>query len=301
MNIEVKQVSKNFRGKPVLQGISFHLKEGKVLAIGGSVGSGKTTLMRLIMHLLQPDEGEILYNEKPFHKAIRQKIGYLPQARGVYPNYTVIQILTYFAQLKNLTARQAQVEAVRVLDHYDMIDYLDTPFRALPLLEKEKLLLLTCIVHHPDLLVLDEPFKNFQPLTQDLIKKLILHYKQEKRTVILATEQLDTLEPVCDEIVFLHQGKSVLAGKLADIRKKHRAHIIEVEAEDNLTVLKDLPGVQKFQLSNQVARLFIDPGKSPQGVVGDIVKQVRVTRVEVNRMELSDIYQEVVQQRKAHA
>ncbi|NOX38804.1 MAG: ATP-binding cassette domain-containing protein [Calditrichaeota bacterium] len=294
MKVVAEKLSRKVPDRLTVENISFEVTPGKVLGLLGPDGAGKTTILRMILDLVKPDEGSVRFDDQKLKPEIRNQIGYLPEARGVYPHHRVIDILIYFARLKRLSRKKAQVEAVRHLDRFDMIDFMEHTVQELPPEMQQKVQILVTIVHDPKLLILDEPFLGMANLNQDLIKKLILRYKEEQRTVILATQQMNLAESLCDQILLLHQGRAILQGSVGQIRKKYRENLVLVEGEDNLTDLKKISGVRKFLLQNQVARLYVDPNQPVQKVLDQIIKQVRITRLEVNRPSLEDIYLEAV-------
>lgn len=299
MEIQVKNLYKTFLDTPVVDDVSFTAKPGQIVGLLGPNGAGKTTTIRMILHLLKPDDGEILFDGKPFSASLKSRIGYLPEERGIYLKHTVGDVLMYFARLKQLNARKAQVEVVRHLDRFDMVDQLETPIYQLSKGQQQKVQILTAIVHDPDLLVLDEPFFGLDPLNQDLIRKLILRFRENGKTILLSTHQMPMAESLCDAFVFIHQGKVVLSGSLAQIRKQFQQNLIVVEADDNLRELEHLNGVQHFRLERNTAYLTIDHRVPAKKIVGEIMDRITFTRLEVNRPSLEDIFLQIVQPEEA--
>ncbi len=295
MEIQVNQLTKKFLDAPVLQQVSFTARPGTILGLLGPNGAGKTTTLRLILNLLKADEGEVLFDGKPFSARIKAQIGYLPEERGIYVKHTVGDVLIYFARLKNLPAKKAQVEVVRHLDRFGMVDQLETPIYQLSKGQQQKVQILTAIVHDPQILILDEPFFGLDPINQDVIRKLILRFREAGKTIILSTHQMHLAESLCDEFVFLNQGTVVLSGTLAQIRKRFQQNLIVVEAEDNLKELEQLKGIRHFRLDRQTAYLYIDENQSTRRILNEIMDRVTFTRLEVNRPSLEDIFLQLVQ------
>ncbi len=295
MEIQVKQLSKTFLDNTALQQVSFTVRPGKILGLLGPNGAGKTTTLRLILNLLKADEGEVLFEGKPFSSRIKSQIGYLPEERGIYLKHTVGDVLIYFARLKGLSAKKAQVEVVRHLDRFGMVEQLDTPIYQLSKGQQQKVQILTAIVHDPQILLLDEPFFGLDPINQDVIRKLILRFRDNGKTILLSTHQMHLAEALCDDFVFLHQGTVVLSGTLAEIRKQFQQNLIVVEAEDNLKELAQLKGVRHFRLERHTAFLYIDDTQSTRRLLNDIMDRVTFTRLEVNRPSLEDIFLQLVQ------
>ncbi len=299
MEIQVKNLYKTFLDTPVVDDVSFTAKAGQIVGLLGPNGAGKTTTIRMILHLLKPDDGEILFDGKPFSAGLKSRIGYLPEERGIYLKHTVGDVLMYFARLKQLNARKAQVEVVRHLDRFDMVDQLETPIYQLSKGQQQKVQILTAIIHDPDLLVLDEPFFGLDPLNQDIIRKLILRFREEGKTILLSTHQMPMAESLCDEFVFIHRGKVVLSGSLTQIRKQFKQNLIVVEADDNLRELEHLNGVQHFRLERNTAYLTIDHRVPAKKIVSEIMDRITFTRLEVNRPSLEDIFLQIVQPEEA--
>ncbi len=295
MEIQVNNLYKKFLDTPVVDNVSFTARPGQIVGLLGPNGAGKTTTIRMILHLLKADDGEVLFDGKPFSAALKPRIGYLPEERGIYLKHTVGDVLTYFARLKHLSARKAQVEVVRHLDRFDMVEQLETPIYQLSKGQQQKVQILTAIVHEPEVLVLDEPFFGLDPINQDIIRKLILRFRDEGRTILLSTHQMPMAESLCDELVFIHQGKTILSGTLAHIRKQFKQNLIVVEAEDNLRELETLKGVKHFRLERNTAYLTIDDAVPAKKIVSEIMDRISFTRLEVNRPSLEDIFLQLVQ------
>ncbi len=296
MEIRVENINKVFGEAHVLRDLSFTARPGEVLGLLGPNGAGKTTTLRLVLDILKPDEGSILFDGKPMNRNIRSAIGYLPEERGLYQKATVYDTLLYFGRLKNMSRKKAQVEAVRLLDRFGMVERMEDSAASLSKGMQQKIQLMLAIIHQPSVLILDEPFFGLDPLNQDLVRKLIAQARQEKKTVLLSTHQLNEAENLCDHIVLINYGKTVLQGSLSAIRERYRENLILVEAEGNLQVLKKLEGVRKFIQERNTARLYIDERVEPQAIAEQILKMVTITRLEINRPSLNDIFLEIIQE-----
>jgi len=294
MEIQVHNLSKTFLDHPVVANISFTAQPGKITALLGPNGAGKTTTIRLILHLLKPDEGEILFDGQPFRTSLKPRMGYLPEERGIYLKHTVGEVLTYFARLKNLSAKKAQVEVVRHLDRLGMVEQLDTPVYQLSKGQQQQIQILTAILHDPDVLILDEPFFGLDPINQDVIRKLILRYRDAGKTILLSTHQMHMAETLCDEFLFIHQGCLILSGTLSQIREKFKQNLIVIEADDNLRELEKIPGVSHFRMERNIAYLTIDQQETPRNILNAIMDRVQFTRLEVNRPSLQDIFLQLI-------
>ena len=294
MDIVVENVSLKSNNQISIKNVSFTAHTGKVLGILGPENAGKSTLLRMILNMIKSDSGKINLGGNPITLESRNKIGYLPEKRGIYQNKRVIDVLIYFGQLKNMPYKKANVEAIRLLDRFEMIEYMEDPVSRLSDNLQQKLLLLISILHDPKVLILDEPFLGLESLNQDMLQKLIFRFREEGKTVIVATRQLNKAEKVCDDILFLENGSTVLKGNLESIRGKFKVYIISVESDGNLRLLKNIQGVKKQYLEKQRAKLFVDE-KIPAGeILQKIISKVNISFIEVNRPTLEDIYFEVI-------
>lgn len=294
MDIIVDKLTKRFEDQILLDNISFKASRGKVFGILGPDGAKKTLLVRTIMDITKPDNGNITFEGKPINNKIRDKIGYLPERRGIFQKQKVIDVLIYFGRLKNLSTKKAQIEAIRLLDRYKMIDSMEKVVGNLSKELQERIQILITIIHNPEVIILDEPFEGLHPLNQDVVRKLVYRFREEEKTVIISTHQFNEAEKLCDDILFINKGRIVLKGNLDKLREKFQSHLILVEADDNLNSLKEIKGLRKFSVEKQTAKLFIDYRLQPSDVLQKIISTVNVSRIEVSRPNLDDIFFNVI-------
>lgn len=295
MHIKIEHISKSFDGKLHIADVSFEARPGFISCLLGQKGAGKSTVLQMLLGILKPDEGYIAFDDKPLNSKILDKIGYLPEERGLYQEFTLNEILVYFARLKHIPRKKAQVEAVRLMDRFNLIDQMETPVCELSEEIQFRVLLLLSIIHNPDVIIFDEPFR-VRDDNLVLIRKLITRLREEGKTIILSTEQISEAELLADEITILHRGELILKGKKSALLERFKENIIIVEAEDNLQPLKNIPGVKRIVQEKQVARLYVDKQMLPQKVLEAIIRTVNVSRVEVHKPGLNEIYLEAVEQ-----
>src|SRR4030042_4463947 len=156
MNIQIQEISKIFKELTVADRISFNVEPGKAVGLLGPNGAGKTTTIRMILDILKPDSGQIIFDGQPINRQIRNRIGYLPEERGLYQKFQVMDVIWYFGRLKNLPKRKSHIEAIRLLDAFKMIDYVEEPIGHLSKGTQQKLQFLVCLIHNPDILIMDE-------------------------------------------------------------------------------------------------------------------------------------------------
>ena len=294
MDVIIDNVSKASGEDIFLDGISLKATRGNVVGILGPVQAGKSLLIQSLVGIAKPDSGAITFDEKPLNGKIRNRIGYLPEKRGIYQKQRLIDVLIYFGRLKNLSLKKAKIEAIRLIDRHGIIDSMEKAVSQVSREVQEKLQIIISIIHDPDVLILDEPFRGLHPLNQDMLRKMIYRFREEEKTIIIATSQFNEAEKICDEILFLKEGKTILKGNLDKLRKKFQAHLISVESDDNLAPLKSIKGVKRIFIDKQSAKLFVDSHIPKNEVIQKIISSVNVSRIEINRPNLDDIFYVVI-------
>jgi ABC-2 type transport system ATP-binding protein len=298
MEVNVEKITKEFQDKEVIRELSMKLKPGKIVGLLGPNGAGKTTTLRIVLNILHPDSGQILFDGHRMNKKIRNKIGYLPEERGLYQKYSVIDVLRYFGRLKGLSTRKSQVEAVRLLDRFQMIEYLEEPIGHLSKGTQQRLQFLVCFIHNPDFLILDEPFWGLDPLNQEVLRNRMKDFKDEGKTILLSTHQLIEAETLCDYFILIDGGETVLKGSLDEIRKNFHLNIIAVEAHQNPSVLQDIPKVNKVEIKDSMAHLYVDENAPIKAIMQEIIKKVDLSKMEFYKPSLNDIFLQTIKSRK---
>ncbi|MCB0262991.1 MAG: ATP-binding cassette domain-containing protein [Calditrichia bacterium] len=289
IHVKAENLCKEINERTAVENVSFEVQPGRVLGILGAENAGKTTILRMLMELVPPDSGSVSFDERMISPKVRDATGYLPQRRGLLKNHTVNELLIYFAQLKNLPRKKARVEAVRLMDRFQIIDQMDTKVHLLTEEMRQKVAVMLAIIHNPDLLILDEPFLEQHPGFIKLVRKLVQRFRDEGKTLILASRDFDEAEILCDDVLVLQDGQTLLQGNLAEIRNRSKENMIEVFAHENLESLQSIYGVKQYVLNHRSAQLFVDSKVPPQKILDVIVKTVNATRIEVCRPGLREI------------
>ena len=230
--IECKQVCKNFGPKVALDNLSLDLPEGKIFGLLGRNGAGKTTLIRIINRITIPNSGSVLFNGRPITQEDVEKIGYMPEERGLYRKMKVGEQAMYLAQLKGMSAREAQNSLKEWFIRFGIQSWWDKKVEELSKGMAQKIQFITTVVHKPSLMILDEPFSGFDPVNADLIRKEILRLKEEGATIILSTHDMGSVEELCDEIALVNHGKLVISGGVDDIRREYGNNNVELVYTD---------------------------------------------------------------------
>ena len=230
--IECKQVCKNFGPKVALDNLSLDLPEGKIFGLLGPNGAGKTTLIRIINRITIPNSGSVLFNGRPITQEDVEKIGYMPEERGLYRKMKVGEQAMYLAQLKGMSAREAQNSLKEWFIRFGIQSWWDKKVEELSKGMAQKIQFITTVVHKPSLMILDEPFSGFDSVNADLIRKEILRLKEEGATIILSTHDMGSVEELCDEIALVNHGKLVISGGVDDIRREYGNNNVELVYTD---------------------------------------------------------------------
>ncbi len=294
--LQLKKVSKSFAGTVVVGDLNLKVKGGEVFGLLGPNGAGKTTTMRMIMNIIRPDQGEILYNDQPRHKIKNLHFGYLPEERGLYPRATVLEMLVYFGTLNNLSARRAEVEAIRYLDRLGMVEFTDAQINQLSKGMQQKIQFIVAFLHDPDVLILDEPFSGLDPINQIVLREILQEYKQKKKILIISTHQMEQAEQLCDHICLINQSKVILDGQLSRIKKNYRENAFFVESDDSLEFMQEISGISIIEQDNNSCKFTVAEQRLKIPVLFEnIQKKAGIKRFEIVEPSLHDIFIRLVQ------
>ncbi len=286
--VELENVTKTFDRHVAVDDLSLSVPRGSVYGFIGPNGSGKTTTLRMIMNIFYPDRGTIRVFGGRLEGTCTDRIGYLPEERGLYRKMKVREILRFYADLKE--TKDADREINRWLDKLDLAEWADKKVEALSRGMSQKVQFIATVVSRPELVILDEPFAGLDPVNAEVIKDAVLDMQNDGATVIFSTHDMSVAEKMCDFIFMIFRGKKVLDGTLADIQDRYGSDTVRVRAEDGRAALAGLPGVEKVNDFGRVQELRITPGKDPQEVVASIMARTRVSSFEIARPSLHDIF-----------
>lgn len=240
--IECKNVCKNFGTKVALDNVSLDVPEGKIYGLLGPNGAGKTTMIRIINRITIPNSGEVLFNGRPITQRDVEKIGYLPEERGLYRKMEVGDQAMYLAQLKGMSEKDARAELKKWFVKFGIQDWWKKKVEELSKGMAQKVQFITTVVHKPSLMILDEPFSGFDPVNAELIRKEILDLKEQGATIILSTHNMESVEELCDNIALINKSHLVLSGGVDEIRRQYGNNHVELiySGEKTLTPVEGL-------------------------------------------------------------
>jgi ABC-2 type transport system ATP-binding protein len=275
--IECKNVSKSFGEKVALDNVSVEIPKGKIFGLLGPNGAGKTTLIRIINRITIPNSGTVLFDGRPITQDDVEKIGYLPEERGLYRKMKVGEQAMYFAQLKGMSYREAQQELKKWFIRFGIESWWNKKVEELSKGMAQKVQFITTVVHKPSLLILDEPFSGFDPVNAQIIREEILRLKAEGATVILSTHNMESVEELCDNIALFNKSHVVITGGVDEIRRKYGNNNVELiyTAEKELRPILGLFSVLSDQddMGRHTAVLSLEKSATTNDVLKAIIEQ----------------------------
>ncbi len=295
--IEVNEIKKFFGSIKAVRNISFEVDKGEIFGLLGPNGAGKTTTIRLILDIFKPDSGRISVLGGPMSEAKKDRIGYLPEERGLYQDITLENCLVYLATLKGLPAAEARTRIETQLAQFDLAGYRRKKVKELSKGMQQKAQLISTLVHKPDLIIVDEPFSALDPINTQMVKDILIAEKARGATIMMSTHQMQQVEELCDRLVLIDKGNVVLYGKLLEIRKKYAGKDLLVRSKNDLP--GKIPGVVSVERKNGSSKLKLAHTTDPQAVLRYLVeKNVQIEQFEQALPTLDDIFIQVVTGKK---
>ena len=297
--IECKDVCKSFGEKVALDHVSLEIPKGKIFGLLGPNGAGKTTLIRIINRITIPGGGSIMFDGRPITQEDVEKIGYLPEERGLYRKMTVGDQAMYLAQLKGMSSKDAKAELMQWFKRFGIESWWNKKVEELSKGMAQKVQFITTVVHKPSLLILDEPFSGFDPVNAQVIREEILRLKEEGATIILSTHNMESVEELCDNIALFNKSHVVITGGVDEIRRKYGNNNVELVYTSQTAVASEA-GVFKVMSDvddsgRHTAVLTIEAGASTNDVLKSIIAQgVAVNSFKELAPRMNDIFIKLV-------
>ncbi len=232
-SIHVKNFSKSFGNLKAVDNLSFDVNEGEVFAFLGSNGSGKTTTIRCLLKIYEPDEGELNINDSSYNEKLNNLIGYLPEERGLYRDVTVMEILVYTAVLRGISKEDAKARSLKYLEKVGLIAHKDKNIAQLSSGMQQKVQLGTTLIHNPEIFILDEPFKGLDPVNRQLFVDILSEKAKEGATILYSTHVIDEAQKMADSLLIIKDGKMLEYGGINDVRRKYGSNNIQIEFTGN--------------------------------------------------------------------
>jgi len=291
--VELNNICKSYNDNLVVNNVSFTVAQGEIFGLIGPNGAGKTTIIRIMMDITKPDSGETSILGESLNEASKNRVGYLPEERGLYRKVRVLETLVYLASLKGLGVRAARSRAEELLKRVDMLPHKEEKIEELSRGMGQIIQFLVTLIHDPQLLILDEPFAGLDPVNTKLLKEIILELRSQGKAIILSTHMMNEVEALCDRILMINKVCTVLYGELADIKSRYRNNSVFLEFDG---VLGEIDGVVGRKEHGEYVELFLGGETLPQKILEQLTSRgVRVNRFEVSTPSLNEIFLQVVE------
>ncbi|MCA9756104.1 MAG: ATP-binding cassette domain-containing protein [Candidatus Eisenbacteria bacterium] len=292
--LRLEGVSKAYGSVQAVHPMDLLVPRGAIYGLLGPNGAGKTTTIRMIMDIIKPDTGRItlLGESDPEHR--RDRIGYLPEERGIYRKLKVRELLVYLARLRSVPGQEAKVRANRWLERFSLSERAEDKVESLSKGNAQKVQFIATVLHQPEAVILDEPFSGFDPVNVDLVKNILLELREEGMTIIFSTHQMETVEKLCDSICLIHQGRKVLDGPLAQVKSERGTGAIQIEYDGRPSFHRDASLVARFDDSGRFLEVIPADGVSPQQILEAAARELQIRRFQVMEPSLQQIFLEAV-------
>ncbi|MGZ1666952.1 ABC transporter ATP-binding protein [Staphylococcus argenteus] len=290
MGLVIEHVTKRFGKMTAVNDISLELESGKMLGFLGRNGAGKTTTFRMILGLSEPTEGHITYNGKKLDKTMYNRIGYLPEERGLHAKMTVEDELKYLATLKGMSKKDIQSQMTYWLDRFDITENRKKRIDSLSKGNQQKIQLLASMLHKPELLILDEPFSGLDPVNVELLKEAVKDLNDWGSTIVYSSHRMEHVEELCDDVCILDKGKLIVSGDIQHVRSSNGYQKVVIESEAPIPDLSQIDGIIQSESIKQGIRLTIEDEAVAKNIYQVVTQQGYVKRFQVVEPLLQDIF-----------
>jgi ABC-2 type transport system ATP-binding protein len=292
--VEVNNLAKRFGDTQAVDGVSFSVERGEIFGLLGPNGAGKTTTIRMMLDIFKPDAGTIKVFGGGLDMEKKRRIGYMPEDRGLYKELKLEPTLIYLATLKGLDDGTVRARLGEWLERFDLTAHRQKKVQELSRGMQQKAQIIATLLHEPDLIVVDEPFSGLDPVNTRLVKQILEEQRLAGRSILMSTHQMYQVEALCDRIVIIDEGRSVLYGPVRDIKRNFSGNAVAVEGQGDLS---GLPGVLETRQENGTWHLALEVGTDPQDVLRALAgrKGTKIDRFELAEPSLDDIFVNVVQ------
>lgn len=289
--VDVKHLFKSYADVLAVDDLTFSVEPGEILGLIGPNGAGKSSTIKMLMDFLKPDRGEIKVLGQAMSDDLKDRIGYLPEERGLYKRLTAMQLITYLASLKGQDKRTTLIRAEELLKKTGMYENRDKKNKEMSKGMGQLIQFIVTVVHDPDLIILDEPFSGLDPVRTASVQSIISDLRDEGKTIILSTHQMNKVEEICDKVLMINRGRTVLYGDVQSSREKFRKHAVRIEAAG---LPGKIPGVLEIVSENKHTELTLAPETTPQEILDHLRNSgIEIIKFEVTTPSLNEIFLEL--------
>lgn len=299
ITLQVERISKRFGDFAAVEGLSFNVRAGRIFGFLGPNGAGKTTTIRMIVGITAPDEGSIELFGHKMSPNLQNRIGYLPEERGLYKKMKITEQLRYFAALKNIPAADADKRIDFWLDRMNLSEWKTKKTTDLSKGMQQKIQFISTVLHDPDLLILDEPFSGLDPINVEFLIDVISEFKTQEKTIIFSTHLMETAERLCNDILLINKARKVVSGSLREVKESYGKNLIALRASGGNGVLADRSIVAKVVEHSDESEVHLADGVSDQMLLKRLIESGAViSKFEQVEPSLNDIFIEKVKSEK---
>jgi ABC-2 type transport system ATP-binding protein len=291
--VELSGVTKAYESKIAVRNLSLAIEAGQMFGLLGPNGAGKTSSIRMMMGITMPDSGRIDLFGKPFDRACLDRVGYLPEERGLYKKMKVLDQLVFFGQLHGITAEDAHKRAVNWASRMEISDALDKKTQELSKGMQQKIQFIATLLHDPGLVVMDEPFSGLDPVNTTLLQDALLELKAKGKAILFSTHRMDQVEKLCDSICLINKGEAVLSGRVREIKSRYQRNHVIVEFEGSAEFLKSAEIAAANNYSGH-AEITLKPDGDAQKVLHEAAAAATIYRFELVEPSLEEIFIQTV-------
>jgi len=289
--LQLESVNKSFGNLDAVKDLSLAVAPGTIYGFLGPNGAGKTTTIRMIMEIILPDRGQILIKGTPnTTRAILDRVGYLPEERGVYRKMKVREALEFFAELKGMKKSAHKTKIDVWAERFGMTEVLNKKMEELSKGNQQKIQILTAVLHEPDLIILDEPFMGLDPVNAELIKDVILEQKQRGAAIVFSTHLMESAEKLCDAICLINKGLKVLDGEVKQVKRNFGRNSVIVAYNGKSDFLKNNGVIERYNDSGNHVEIQLRPGANPQTLLAAAMQHAEISRFEIVEPSLHEIF-----------
>jgi ABC-2 type transport system ATP-binding protein len=292
--LEIEGISKSFGDFFAVKKLSFEIPAGTIYGLLGPNGAGKTTTIRMVMNIIIPDEGSIKVLNQRMDEKMKERVGYLPEDRGLYPKMKVGELLVFLAEIKGLKSSEARKEIDFWLERFDLSDWKSKKVEELSRGMQQKLQFIVTVIHQPELIILDEPFSGLDPVNTKLLKDIMLEMKEKGRTIVFSTHRMEQVEMICDNICLINKAERVLEGNLSQIKKEYGKNTVILDYDGEANFIKSLPEIDRIDDYGKFMEIKLKEKSSPQDLLPKLVGKISINKYEVKEPTLNAIFIEKV-------
>ena len=288
--LAVRDIRKTFGSVRAVDGISFTVRRGSITGLLGRNGAGKTTTIRMITGIFFPDSGSIEWLGGDDGVSFRDRIGYLPEERGLYKQMKLIELLLFLAEIKGKRGSEVRPKIDEWIERLELTDKREAKVEELSKGNQQKVQLIGTLLHDPDLIILDEPQSGLDPVNMVLVRNLLRDLRNEGKTILLSTHMMAEAERMADEVLLIHRGKVVLEGSLDQVRHSFGRNTLHIDFDGDGAFLAGLPHVTKASIVNHAAELSLADGADPQHILEASMGRLRIRKFEIAAPSLEEIF-----------